>query len=339
VYVLLLWRIRRRPFAFGALLAFSYLHREFVIFAVPAIAILEMRQPGFWTRATAWSVARAAWGFALVWLVVDDLKMHVSGGALALQAVSLRGQMCLTAPQLARNFQSVVTEALPALFGGRPLALAAVRMNTPLVAGWTFVGWLVAAAFAIMLVRLAIRPRLRDDEPVPDGLGAYLAWVGFFTACAYPLSCTVALGAPPLLRYLLLAILLPIGCCATFLQRERSRRLRTIVVSVFVLWAGVNLWDNVRLIRESVKEPPSNERRALVDYLLAHRIRYARAIYWDAYVVDFLSSERVVTASVDVIRIPDYQTEVDEHASAAVSLNRVPCAGGPQVASWCVVGP
>jgi hypothetical protein len=338
VYVLLLWSIRRRPFAFGALLAVTYLHREFVIFTVPAIAILEARRPGFWTLATARSIALAACGFALVWLVVDDLKMHLSGGTLALQAASLRGQMCLTAPQLLRNAQSVVTEALPSLFGGRPLALAAVRMNTPLVAGWTFMGWLIAATLAVIVVRLAVRPRRRDGEPVPDGLGVYLAWIGFFTACAYPLSCNVGLGAPPLLRYLLLAILLPIGCCATFMQRDRSRRLRALVASVFVLWGGMNLWDNVRLIRESVKEPPSNEHRALVDYLLAHRIRYARAIYWDAYVVDFLSSERVITASLDVVRIPEYQQEVDLHADSAVTLARLPCEGTERVASWCVVG-
>jgi len=76
-----------------------------------------------------------------------------------------------------------------------------------------------------------------------------------------------------------------------------------------------------------------------VDYLIGQRIRYARAIYWDAYVVDFLSGERVITASIDVIRIPEYQKQVDEHAYAAVNLERLPCTGARRIASWCVTGP
>jgi hypothetical protein len=77
----------------------------------------------------------------------------------------------------------------------------------------------------------------------------------------------------------------------------------------------------------------------LGDYLVNHRIRYARAIYWDAYVLDFLTRERVIAASVDVIRIDDYQRQVDEHAANAVLLERLPCEGGVRVASWCVKGP
>src|SRR5439155_5434004 len=172
-----------------------------------------------------------------------------------------------------------------------------------------------------------------------EGFGAYLAWVGLFTACVYPLSCNVILHAPPLLRYLLLALLLPVGLFAVFMQRERSRALRTAATAVFVLWGAVNAWDNLRLIREALHDPPGSEHRALVDYLLQQRIRYARAIYWDAYMVDFLSGERVVTASVDVIRIPEYQKEVDEHAAAAVTLQRLPCEGRERVASWCIQRP
>jgi hypothetical protein len=108
---------------------------------------------------------------------------------------------------------------------------------------------------------------------------------------------------------------------------------------VFVLWGAVNLWDNVRLIGEAVRNLPGSEHRVLVDYLLQQRIRYARAIYWDAYVVDFLSGERVITASVDIIRIPDYQRQVDEHANAAVNLERLPCDAPRRVASWCITGP
>jgi hypothetical protein len=339
VYVLLLWTLRRRPFAFGLVLAVAFLHREFTIFAVPALVLVEARRPGFWSRA---NISRVAWtiaGFALVWLVVDDLKMHLLGGPLIGQAASLGGQMCVTGPDLAMRARALITEALPMLYGGRRTPIATFTMTSSLEAGTSIVGWLVAATLALMVSRLAM-PRRGEADALPGGgFGTYLAWVGSLTACAYPLSCNVVLHAPPLLRYLLLALLLPVGLCAAFMQRERSPTLRAIVAAVFVLWGAVNLWDNLRLVREALLDPPRKEQRALVDYLLEHRIRYARAIYWDAYMVDFLSGERVITASVDIVRIPEYQKQVDEHANAAANLERLPCSGSRRVASWCITGP
>jgi hypothetical protein len=105
---------------------------------------------------------------------------------------------------------------------------------------------------------------------------------------------------------------------------------------VFILWAGVNLFDHIRLIRATVANPPLNEHRFLADYLVEQRIRYARAMYWDAYVVVFLSRERVIVTAWDVMRIQDYQRQVDDHSAEAWTLERVPCEGGTRVASWCV---
>jgi len=346
VYVLLLWVLRRRPFAFGLLLAIAFLQREFAIFAVPAILLVEIRRPDFRSRR---NVTRAAWaiaGFALAWIIVDDVKMHLLGGGLVGQAASLGGQMCTSGPELAQRVRALVSEALPILYGGYRMPLATVRMTSSIAAGSWVVGVLVAATLPLMVTRLAMaelarlkgsRSKMRGERE--DSFPAYLAWVGLFTACVYPLSCNVILHAPPLLRYLLLALLLPVGLFAAFMQRERSPALRNIVAGVFVVWAAVNLRDNVRVVREALRDPPGSEHRALVDYLLQQRIRYARAIYWDAYMVDFLSGERVVAASVDVIRIPEYQKLVDDHADAAVNLERLPCSGPRRVASWCVTGP
>ena len=339
VYVLLLWALRRRPFAFGLVLAIAYLHREFTIFVLPALLLVECRRPEFWTRGNVRRFAWVAAGFALVWLVVDDLKLHLIGNGLLGQAASLRGQMCTSLPELWPRVRAMATEAVPILYGGHPMPVAAARMTSSLVAGWSAIGWMIAVTLGVMVVRVVSTSRRRVDAAAPEserGFGVYLALVGLFTACAYPLSCNVMLGAPPLLRYLLLALLLPIGCFVAFMQRERSRQLRTLATAAFVLWGAMNLWDNVRLIRGALQDPPGSEHRALVNYLLQQRIRYARAIYWDAYIVDFLSGERITVASVDIIRIPEYQTEVDEHAAAAVNLERLPCEGATRVASWCI---
>jgi len=350
VYVIALWALRKRPFAFGLLLGVAYLHREFAIFTVPAMLLVEWRMPGFWSMDTARRAGWALAGFALVWLIVDDLKLREQGEGLIGQAQSLKGQMCATVPGVVSRAQALVTEAVPIVYGGYRLPIASFQINSQLDVGYAVVGLLVFAALAMMLIRVALdvwrtRTRALGEGSTREigarhpGLAGYLAWVGLFTACAYPLSCNVTLHSPPLLRYLLLTLLLPIGLFAAFAQRERSRALCTAATAVFVLWGAANLWDNTRVVVEALRNPPGSEHRALVDYLIDQRIRYARAIYWDAYVVDFLSGERVIAASVDTIRIPAYQKLVDEHAAAAVSLERLPCEGARRIASWCIVGP
>jgi very-short-patch-repair endonuclease len=74
----------------------------------------------------------------------------------------------------------------------------------------------------------------------------------------------------------------------------------------------------------------------LTEFLLSHQIRYARAAYWDAYVVDFLSRERVIVGSDGPSRIPKYEDLVNEHRDAAVHIERQPCEGQLAVADWCI---
>jgi hypothetical protein len=333
VYVLLLWQLRSRPLAFGMLLAFGALHREFTLFALPAIVIVEAASGELW----AWTnVRRAAWmvcGFGLVWLVVDDLKMHLSDSALVLQISSLGNQICFEG-QWPQRVGALLRQAIPGLVG-------ALRLDSQLIqtGGHLLVGSLVGLAGPVMLVRLVQNRRQPSQANAEAGFGLYLAWVGVFTVCAYPLSCNTMLGGPPLLRYLLFGLLIPVGLFSTFMARETSPTLRTLLAAVFVLWAAVNLFDNARLVAAAVRNPPVNEHRLLINYLTSHHIRYARADYWDAYAVDFLSRERVTVASTGVVRVPEYQKQVDEHAQYAVDILRQPCTGYATVASWCIQRP
>ena len=342
-YVLALWALRRRPFVFGVLLAVAYFHREFTIFALPALVVAEFPR---WTsdlRARAREAGTLVAGFACIWIVVGVLKAWLANGSVGLQLASLQGQMCFEWPEFTQRVEGLLTEALPSLYGFIALPVSTWRMTTPVVAGSKGVAWVMYAAAALMLVRLLwIWRRPAPTDPAPHaspGFAVYLTLVGACTAAVYPLSCQVMLHTPPLLRYLLLALLVPAGLAAAFFARERSRALRVLAGAAIVFWSGANLSDNVAVIRSAVADPPLNEHRALVDYLLAHQIRYARAIYWDAYVVDFLSRERVITASTDIVRIPEYQAEVDAHADSAVMLQRVPCSGNERVASWCIQRP
>jgi hypothetical protein len=337
-YVLGLWTLRRRPIGFGVLLAIGYLHREFTIFALPALVVAEWRE---WTSSMTGSARRAGWmaiGFGVVYALVGLAKTRTGAGGIGLQAASLAGQLCVTWPDVADHTRALVSEALPTLFGMIPAPLSAFRMTTDFVGGHLWVWWLLVGAAgicALRQVRLSGQTKLSDRSQ----FALFLMLTGTLTALAYPLSCNVTLHTPPLLRYLLLALLIPVGVAAWFLSRERSPLWRAVVVAALLVWSGVNLADNVALLRVTVANPPVSEHRQLIDYLLAHHIRYTRAIYWDAYMVDFLSRERVVAASTDLIRIQEYQDEVDDHAAESVVLQRVPCSGDERVASWCVQRP
>ena len=105
---------------------------------------------------------------------------------------------------------------------------------------------------------------------------------------------------------------------------------------IFVLSASANLADNVRVIREAYINPQPNPHRELTDFLISHQIRHARANYWDAYVVDFLSGERVIVGSDGPTRIPEYERRVDANRETAVRIERMPCDGWMQVAAWCI---
>jgi hypothetical protein len=100
---------------------------------------------------------------------------------------------------------------------------------------------------------------------------------------------------------------------------------------------SANLVDNVRLLRDAYVNPqPNPHARNLTQFLLNYQIRYARAIYWDSYIVDFLSRERVIVASSGTVRIPEYQRLVDEHRDRAALIERMPCEGPLRVAVWCI---
>jgi len=334
VYVLALWLLRKRSFLFGLLFGLAVLHREFVMFAVPALVLADMVTGELWTMSNVRRAAIALCGAALVWLVIDDLKMHLSGASVGLQAASLRGQTCVDG--IGERIAALTREALPMLYGGRSMSLQGFRIDSPAAAGFAPIAWLVLVTLAFVAVRIAQNIRRIPRDRPDAAFGIYLFLVGLFTAGAYPLSCHVTYGGPPILRYLLFGLLIPVGLFATYAACEPSRRFRSVATAAFVLWGAANLVDNVRLIALTARTPPLAEHRVLTDYLLSRQVRYTSAIYWDAYIVSFLSRERIIVASNDVIRIPEYQKEVEAHAADAVNLQRQPCTGFATVASWCL---
>jgi len=335
LYVLFLWMLRGRPFAFGALLAFGFLHREFTMYALPALVVLHAADRSLWSPGAPRWATRMAAGFGLVWLIIDDAKMHLMGNSLALQAQMLGKDACFGVGEYLARIRYLFRVSLPVLSGGKTMILSEYGARSSAIVGSSVIGWIAGGAMALMLVRIAwLWRRRRDGAEV--GFGVYLALVGCCALAVYPLACSANTGIYPIIRYMNMALLLPIGCFAVFMVLERSARMRSAVVVAFVLWGTANLVDNAREIRAAAVRPLRNPHRELTDFLLSHQIRYARAPYWDAYVVDFLSRERVIVGSWGPVRIPDYERRVNENSNAAVNIERMPCEGPMRVAAWCI---
>jgi hypothetical protein len=348
LYVMLLWWLRRRPYVFGALLCVAILHREFTMFAATSIAVVQWRD-GSWSTKSA---AKAGASFACVWVLIDVLKRTVNmygpaGGvhesaSLTLQARQIAMWLSIEVrPYLAR-LVSVLTNGLPDVFGGRSHLIRTYGPISTIAAGSTVAGWALAAASLICgwrLARRAITPGAgfaRDDR---TSFPLYLALIGVQTLLVYGLNSGIVAQAPTIIRFVLFALLLPVAALGAFFHHETSPRYRGAVVALVGVWAALTVADNVRLLREYLVSPPQNNYRELTDYLVEHRIKYARAIYWDCYVVSFLSGERVIVASTDKVRVGAYQARVEANAANAVRLRRLPCTSGKVVASWCLEDP
>jgi hypothetical protein len=355
LYVLLLWALRDRPAAFGLVLGVGFLHREFTIFAVAGVAVATYRETGRSHLARGHWIARAAGGFAAVWLIVDRLKQRINtmgppGGAVAtapltLQLQTLFSRAVITPSMVVPKLRQGITDVLPDLLGMRAVQPLRYNINTTVAVGTAVIGFALAAAGAICVIRLAVLYRLqrrkgRGFAPLPSPFCAYMAVVGVQAFLAYSLSDAVDPRFPAILRYALLALFLPIALVTAFFEIETRHSWRAVVAGLLALSAALNTRDSWRIIDEYRRTPMPSEHRILADDLVAHHIEYGTATYFDAYITDFFARERVILHSSDKVRISAYAALVNAHASAAVRIVRQPCSvGRPVASSWCLVDP
>lgn len=347
LYVLLLWHLRRRPAGFGALFAVAYLHREFVLFVLPALVLVWLLDRPRPDRALAGQVARAALAFAAVWIGIAAIARRINtlgpaGGEVAPGSLFAQSEMVVL--RLAWNgrayldrLEALFRNTLPDLFATHAVPASLLGLNSTLVVGAAVGG--IAFAVALGLAALGIVASRSSGRASGDGFHLYLGAIGAQAILAYALNGGIDPRTPGVARYVLFALLLPIALLGAFVERHPPRALVAAVVAAMIVWAGVNVRDSVGLVREYLIMPPPDDYRVLADYLVSHRIRYGRANYWDAYLVDFLSGERVILAPTAVMRISAYDARVARNGANAVTIVRQPCDAGTRVAAWCIEDP
>ena len=334
LYVLVAWFLRRRPFWLGAVLAMGFLNREFSIYAVPVLLAAEAIEGTLWRADGVRRWLFTALTFLVVWDGVLAVRPYADlagpgthgsplGGFPGSQIDNLTARARLTPAELPGRAAVLGTDLYPRLLGG-------VRIEDPVAAqGRKWIGYLLAVGLIAGLVRIAMLSR-RGALPPAASFGWYLLGLGVVASVAYVLTRS---ASTPTLRYVLLALYLPIGVTAVWLAAEPRAWIRRALAAGVMVWAAAAVWDHLQLTNRYRRGTEPNDIRVLADALEARGVRVAEAPYWRAYKLSYLTGERVKVASTDVVRIEEYQ----RLAQAEPRLTRIrdaPCPGGEHVVFW-----
>jgi hypothetical protein len=329
LWVLALWFVRARPVWFGALLGAGVLNREFTAYAVPVLLAGQVWSGAVRKRETwrGWLVSAAA--FAVVWLAV------LAGRPLAdLAGPGTRGRdvgwQTSTVDNISHRIRidiaampggawTLLARDVPALVGGRPIETNLARQ------GRHWVRWMLAVAAVAFVARLAWLGVGRRVSLNRAAMGWYVLGVGLMAVIGYALTRPVDVVTG---RYLLLAIFLPVGAAAVWLALEPSHHVRHAVAAVVMAWAVASGVDNWRQYARYASGQIPDPMLEIIAALDARGVAVAKAQYWRAYKLTFMTQERIKVASSDIVRIEEYQRLAEHEGERLVRLERQPCPGG-----------
>ena len=348
--VLLLWLTRRRPFAFGIILAFGFLQRVFTVYALGALIVVELLDRSLLTTAGWQRKLKAAVAFAAVWQGVGLIRAEAGSAwgpatseayaglqtttsdSAALNVGLLLDRFCFDAASLKDNLVDFGGPFLSTLVGGHREPLVGLAIPSTGTQGVDGLWILLGAALLLALGRNVWRTVRGDARPWDTRLqfATYLFLIGAQSSGVYIVSQCGQISAMTM-RYTLLTVLGIVGLVAYHAAVETRRPLRWLTLGVVSLWAAVALWGHIRLLSEFARDPPVNNRQVLADYLVANDIKYGYADYWDVYSTVFFADEQVILSSTSVWGIQEYEWIVQNHHNEAVWITREPCEGGALV--------
>lgn len=347
LYVLLLWWVRDRAWAFGIVLGIGVLHREFTIFAGVALVLLDTIAGRLWTWPGARHWAVVAIGAASVRAAATAVQPFASasgpgttGDSATLaftNADALAARVCLDPSRWPERLPQVLDIHWPQLVGAYVGPLSDFGVHTSTTQGHAAVGWLVAALVAAGLVAGLTRRRGAHQTPAQDvGLGWYLIVVGALSTAVYALVTCSPISVLSL-RYNLLGLMIPVGAIVLALDRWRTPKSVAAVAVAVCLWAALNLADVLSVTTEYRRSPPLDLRLATAEALVARGIPVAWADFRIAYHVTFLSGERVRVAAINSPRIEEYAVAAQAPGTPFVLATR--CAGGDEIVTGVYLCP
>ena len=339
LYALLLWHWRMRPAASGLILGIGFLHREFTVYALIALLVIEARGRSLFTWASARRWTRMLGVAAIVWVAVQLLRNYASpaGPGTSMANLSdaqtnigeLSERFCIDLQTIPSALSGMLTEHWPTLFGMRPQPVLDFAIDSSGRQGVAF-GWVLLAATAIVAFVGIARQLLTYPRWKPEyDACAYLLLVGALSSAGLVLA---RCGHVEVMRYDLLAILGAVGLSAWFLVCAFPAGLRRIWIVLVCSTCVVAGAASMQLLGDYLTHRHVGAKRLIARGLEARGVRYASSDYWLAYSLTFFTNERVIVASEDFVRIELYQREVEAHRGEAVRISRSECPGGTRVA-------
>jgi hypothetical protein len=341
-YVALLWHLRHRPAAFGAVLSVGAMNREFTLYAVPVMALIAAAGTLRPSRPAIARVVASAIVALAVWQSVQTLKPYADLMGPGTRGQLLRGSSGSQVANLTARFRwepalvpgrvlRLTTDVGAALMGGRPHD-DVVAPQGHWWAGAALAGLVATTLFVVTGCWRRLRAWSRVRASVAEaGFGWYLAGVGGLAMAVYVAARPVEFGT---VRYALLGLLAPVGFVAVALASAPPRWARRAITACVLVWAIGSAVDNGRLAWRYAHDPPPNHVRILADALVRRGIRVAEASYWRAYRVSFVAREQVKVASTDMKRIEEYQTLAWREGRRLLTIRETPCPGGTPVDVW-----
>lgn len=336
LYVLIIWMTRHRPMVCGAVAGAGFLHREFSVYGLSAVLAVEF--------VSAWPAWRAFVGRSAATLIACASVLALGNAALRfgdlygpemprfelgampsnLAAVTSRPR-CDIGEELGPNLSWLATHTVPTLAGTRARAENEYFVGRATAAApWV---WPVLLAGLLLALVRSATVAWRTRRPIPPVV-AFLGLAGGQAVAVFAGSCGVR--DPTLVRYVLLALLIPVAIAAWHLSLEHSRWGRYASLALLTAWM---VWSGSRhgmVLREYSERAPETAQSLVAAELERRGARYGYAGYWTAHYVTFLTGERVRLASDYPARILIYDTEVSR-APRPVAILAAPCANGVQV--------
>jgi hypothetical protein len=345
LWVLVAWLLRARPLALGAAMAVAFLHREFSAYALPALFLVQLA--GARGRLTAlirpWALT--AFAFVAVFQGINALKPHadlmgpqsagvpVSAGSTDQGNVTqLLARANLQVDALPTRFRALALEYLPMIAGLQGFRPYLISIGSDAHVGWSELLPVMAALTGVLLAWWLLDVARRRSW-AGTAFPVYLAIVGMEAGVMYALTRDLSMFT---FRYGLLALFLPVAFAALVLQASRPPWLRAGGALLVGVLTAASLVDHVTVIQRASFAPPPPRFVPLAETLEARGVHFARAGYWRAYAVTFLTGERVIVASNELQRILEYQRMVDHASEGVITIQETPCEGQRR---FEVVGP
>jgi hypothetical protein len=335
LWVLVAWLLRARPLALGAAMGVAFLHREFTAYALPALLLLHLVEVRGRTGALIRPWALTGFAFLVVFQGLNALKPYadlmgpdsagvpVSAGTTAQGNVGqLLARADVNVGALPHRFRALATEYMPMMLGLDGFRPYMISIGSDAHVGWRELLPGVTLA-AVVLVTWLLIDLMRRRSLEGMAFPVYLAIVGLEAGVVYALTRDLSMYT---FRYGLLALFVPVAVFALLLQAPRPRALRVAGAALCGLLAAASLVDHVTVLQRSRFAPPPARFGPLAERLDARGVRVARGGYWRAYVVTFLTQERVRVASSEIQRIREYQVLADQ-GEGVVTIQETPCEG------------